>query len=134
LSFTLPILEGEVHIIIAREIERMRSFSCRCQERNDFLTSYWSLRQVLDIADKNSLGSETYADILVELGLVCTTLNKVAEGKSHFVNALTLYREIYPEDGFPVQECLKRIEGAEAVMSLQPPSTLRNRHSTMRAT
>jgi len=115
-----------VHVIIAREIERLRNFACRCQERNDFLTSYWSLKQVLDIADRESLGSETYADILVELGLVCTTLDKVAEGKSHFVNALTLYRDIYPEDGFPVQECMRRIELAESAMALKSSSTFRN--------
>ncbi|HNB22712.1 MAG TPA: hypothetical protein PKZ32_09850 [Candidatus Melainabacteria bacterium] len=106
-----------MHVIIAREIERLRNFACRCEERNDFLTSYWSLKQVLDIADKNALGSETYADILVEIGLVCTTLNKVAESRSHFVNALNVYREIYPEDGFPIRECLRRIELAELAMA-----------------
>ncbi|MBX9950067.1 MAG: hypothetical protein K2Y39_12940 [Candidatus Obscuribacterales bacterium] len=115
-----------MHVLIAREIERLRSFSCRCQERNDFLTSYWSLKRVLDIADKDSLGCECYADILVELGLVCMTLRKVAEGKSYFTNALTLYREIYPESGFPVQECISRIEQAETGVPAQSQATLRS--------
>ncbi len=114
-----------MHVLLAREIERLRNFACRCQERNDFLTSYWSLRRVLDISDKESLGCECYADILVELGLVCMALTKITEGKSFFTKALSLYREIYPEEGFPVQECLKRIEQADTIVVLQFPASLR---------